>query len=582
MNGNEQFWSVHASSLGGASNRNNADNLLSAAASLSSGREWMVLGDFNRPPDRVVRPAGSMLHRPNVPTQHSGYEIDYMVSHGASQPLPASRIEYRGTLGAVSDHFPVELALNAHGSKKEDTGGDPPIISAKDFTKCITRRQETVSLMPCDGTSAQDWVLDGQHLRNTSSASPTECLGYNLPANVLKIIKCLELLTLQVVKPIANTSSDAGEWEHRENGQIRIAGGTKCIDIGDGNRIVLNECREGSALPESQVWHFRGVSAHVVAVTKNKNVMVTEMMPSGLTRETADLGGSFIKAVMTSGNLGTQILALDANGYVKRKVMNGTTGEWGKNWSQFNFNMKDFSVSDGYGGMHFAAVTLAGNIYLAGPSESGSDVSFVPLMTRGKWDRIASVYVPEYAHSEEGESAVVGKFVLFAYTPGGKTLLQKTIPVKSGNVLGGSTEIAVEGVENIESVTVNVGNSQGDPVINLVYGSTNSHVYATTMDLASGKWSGRHVDLGAVGLINLTSTEGHGLLVVCGTSKDNEPAAKCTQRSTFISAASPAKWTAFVGSQASPEEVGVMAGYVTRGVRVLSKPPAIYASLHLR
>jgi hypothetical protein len=99
-NTNMMFASAHASATGG----NDAASLVTRARNraTASGWDWAVLGDFNRDPQRLARPAGTFLYNAGQATQQSGGELDYMVSNVETE-------NWQATVGVNqgSDHWPV-------------------------------------------------------------------------------------------------------------------------------------------------------------------------------------------------------------------------------------------------------------------------------------------------------------------------------------------------------------------------------------------------------------------------------------------------------------------------------------------
>jgi cytolethal distending toxin subunit B len=97
---NMMFASAHASATGG----NDAASLVTRARNraTANGWNWAVLGDFNRDPTRLARPAGTYLYNAGQATQQSGGELDYMISNIQTD-------NWQATVGVNqgSDHWPV-------------------------------------------------------------------------------------------------------------------------------------------------------------------------------------------------------------------------------------------------------------------------------------------------------------------------------------------------------------------------------------------------------------------------------------------------------------------------------------------
>jgi cytolethal distending toxin subunit B len=97
---NMMFASAHASATGG----NDAASLVARGArrARANGWDWAVLGDFNRDPQRLARPAGTYLYNAGQATQQSGGELDYMISNIQTD-------NWQATVGVNqgSDHWPV-------------------------------------------------------------------------------------------------------------------------------------------------------------------------------------------------------------------------------------------------------------------------------------------------------------------------------------------------------------------------------------------------------------------------------------------------------------------------------------------
>ncbi|MFC4907190.1 RICIN domain-containing protein [Actinomadura gamaensis] len=110
------FASAHASARGGG----DAATLVRRGRDWANARgyRWAVLGDFNRDPGRLQRPAGSYLYSAGQATQRSAGELDYMVSSVDTENWQASVLTNRG-----SDHWPVGF------SSFRAAGGVPPTVS---------------------------------------------------------------------------------------------------------------------------------------------------------------------------------------------------------------------------------------------------------------------------------------------------------------------------------------------------------------------------------------------------------------------------------------------------------------------
>jgi hypothetical protein len=105
--GNTVFNTVH----GLSGNGNDIPGLLAAveAGQGGAGRDYAVLGDFNRAPNTLAGrlPANANLYRPGRATQvTAGNELDYMV---ASRYVPL--YTGRPIAGISSDHLPVEFGV---------------------------------------------------------------------------------------------------------------------------------------------------------------------------------------------------------------------------------------------------------------------------------------------------------------------------------------------------------------------------------------------------------------------------------------------------------------------------------------
>ncbi|MEU9779224.1 hypothetical protein [Streptomyces sp. NPDC047968] len=579
----ELMWTVHTSAIG---NHNNADSTLAEIARISNatpGREFAVLGDFNRIPERLTLPpnSGSVIYRPHVPTQNSGRELDYMVSNGGNlHGWTGSRIESRGVVGSTPDHYPVEFRIRAAGEDPA-TGYDPPFMWGKDLTKCLTRREDDnhVVLSHCDGSSAQNWSFHGKQLQNTIPGFGTQCLTLHNRG----FIALYHDLETDACGPSAIHS-----WRHQDSGMLTLDPFNKhpgCVSplVDGGPTLGVVVCDRNAAPPLERQWYVPGAAAYAVAVTKSRNVTVTRMMPSGQVMTTQDLGGSFTKAVAVFGNGGWQILALDTNRSLMKSTLDPASEKWSQ-WSSFHssrWGVKDFSVSVSRGDLYVTSITTSSNILLArrtGASE-GSLERNVQIVKPASWDRVSGVFIPD-PEGEEVEGAgetSLGRLVLFIHESEGKMILKKTMRISSDG-WSGDIEEPVPGAKDIESVTASLGNLGVKPVVHLEYASTSGHVYATTMDVQSEEWAGRYSDLGNVQLRDLNSTEVPGMLVLCGVSQDS--IARCAQLNTFISGLPPAKWTEFGGPRVSDELAARMSGYVVSGIEVLARTTAITASLH--
>ncbi|KFE69672.1 Cytolethal distending toxin subunit B [Hyalangium minutum] len=104
------FASAHASANGGG----DAASLLQRAAqhAQQNNWRWAVLGDFNRDPANLQRPANTFLYRSGLPTQRSGGELDYMVSD-----LQTNDWHARVGGNSNSDHWPVQFGALRAGAQ---------------------------------------------------------------------------------------------------------------------------------------------------------------------------------------------------------------------------------------------------------------------------------------------------------------------------------------------------------------------------------------------------------------------------------------------------------------------------------
>jgi hypothetical protein len=108
--GNTVFYTVHGLSGGG----NDIPGMVNgiADAMQRAGRDYAIMGDFNRDPaslDGRLRPSAH-IYRSGRVTQQSGGELDYMV---ASRDMGALGLLYQGHIpgGFSADHYPVEFGV---------------------------------------------------------------------------------------------------------------------------------------------------------------------------------------------------------------------------------------------------------------------------------------------------------------------------------------------------------------------------------------------------------------------------------------------------------------------------------------
>jgi cytolethal distending toxin subunit B len=108
--GNTIFFTVHGLSGGG----NDVPGMVNSIADATqrAGRDYAIMGDFNRDPaslDGRLR-ASAHIYRSGRVTQQSGGELDYMV---ASRDMGALGLLYQGHIpgGFSADHYPVEFGV---------------------------------------------------------------------------------------------------------------------------------------------------------------------------------------------------------------------------------------------------------------------------------------------------------------------------------------------------------------------------------------------------------------------------------------------------------------------------------------
>ncbi|MGR3937430.1 ricin-type beta-trefoil lectin domain protein [Streptomyces sp. BRA346] len=97
------YFSYHALSGNETTGGRDARDMLArvdAFVSQQPGRQWTVMGDFNREPTDLVIPAGSRVYSTGQPTQVGGRELDFAVSSADIPNHPRERQP-----GATADHF---------------------------------------------------------------------------------------------------------------------------------------------------------------------------------------------------------------------------------------------------------------------------------------------------------------------------------------------------------------------------------------------------------------------------------------------------------------------------------------------
>jgi hypothetical protein len=149
--GNTIFFTVHGLSGGG----NDVPGMVNSIADATqrAGRDYAIMGDFNRDPaslDGRLR-ASAHIYRSGRVTQQSGGELDYMV---ASRDMGALGLLYQGHIpgGFSADHYPVEF-------------GVVPIRGAAGF-----------SIGSYSNRSDQERILD---VYNNNSANGTHIITYD-------------------------------------------------------------------------------------------------------------------------------------------------------------------------------------------------------------------------------------------------------------------------------------------------------------------------------------------------------------------------------------------------------------------
>ncbi|MER6196047.1 ricin-type beta-trefoil lectin domain protein [Streptomyces sp. NPDC001586] len=157
------FWTVHTLASGA---NNEANGLLAAISARSVGMHYAAMGDFNRDPVTMTRPAGTNVYATDRGTQQRGNRLDYMVTNDRYDGWAGHQIT-----AADSDHFPVEYLFRAGGAESYT-----PILEGDDGSRCLTRKGVGVDVGltgKCIGLSSQNWLFDGEFIR---SATGNTCL----------------------------------------------------------------------------------------------------------------------------------------------------------------------------------------------------------------------------------------------------------------------------------------------------------------------------------------------------------------------------------------------------------------------
>ncbi|MFD9420730.1 hypothetical protein ACFWC9_39560 [Streptomyces goshikiensis] len=556
---NEIFWSSHMTVAGD----NNAVAVINEAANLSAGKEWAVLADFNRVPEGLGLLGPNMhIYRPNSGTQQAltsttKRELDYMVSNTV-MPGWTGVVIAKERRPEDADHWPVEFRFRAAG-EDPDEGGDPPIMSGKDRTKCITIVRQTSQrlaksqpwdpsprLMRCAYYPSQDWALTDGHLTNTTVGYGTLCLVGNNT----------KVMAGRCGPPDPGVA--AQRWTYHETAGTLVNGSGRCLE-NRANVLVLAVCDTDT--PLSQQWYFPGASAFTVHVNSASKVVVNQVHQSGQLgtgdgTEGEIIGANFTKALPAYLPEGLTVVALDGEGKVKKNVKDNETGAW-SGWAQVReipSRVTDISVSV-FGGKLYIASTGSGvHVHQDGVTKT--------VAGRGGWTRIANVVVPAIRPKN---GRFPGRNLVFLYNPGDKVINFK----EPNNIAPTGRVVLPVGAESL------VVSSLGAD-LHLQYAATNGQVYATTIDITGEEWekdfddhnadfsevvvSGAKVagakphvthfsdveadDLGAYELANLSSTETDSIIALCGIRKtDGRPG--CAERKKY-EGLPPQRWSKFL------------------------------------
>ncbi|MET9694841.1 hypothetical protein ABZY81_41735 [Streptomyces sp. NPDC006514] len=543
----EIFWSAHMT----VATDNNAVNVITEAARKSAGHEWAVLADFNRPPEGLGQSvANAHVYRPFEGTQQAltsrtKRELDYMVTNTALPGWTGVVISKRSRPNGA-DHWPVEFRFQASG-EDPDEGGDPPIMSGADRSKCITSLPSGLVLRPCTYLPSQDWALVDGFLTNRKPGDPvgsfclTEAWGE-------------QKHEAHIIEDSCESWGDPARWTYNEKDATLVNGLGHCLDS-RADVLTMSACDPD--IPLTQQWYFPGSSAYTVYLNDAGKVVVNKVHQSGqLGKGDGSSGetlpGSFIEARPAYLPGGLTIVAVDSEGF-KWNHKDSDTGVW-SGWSTIVKTktwfpeFTDLSVSVVDGEPFVAAIEPEGLFVFGSGLTSNPD--------EPGYSRIAGAFVPI------GSERSALSYLAFFYNPGEKVIrCQEMFKGRLNFARGHSCRVVLP--EAVESLAVSsVGTD-----LHLQYAATNGHVYAITLDIRGEEWkdlsskehqivvSGAKVtdpsdieveatDLGEYNLTNLTSMETDEVIVLCGIRK-TEGTPSCAEQRKFAGYP-PQPWSKFL------------------------------------
>jgi len=317
--GGTWYFTLHARAIA----NNEADLMVATIANFAAGqgRDWVVLGDFNREPGNLAVPAGSQTYNTGLPTQQSGRELDYMVA-----PI-AGGVQVNRLAGASADHYAVALgALRAAAEPTARFQSDRAMESMSAGGVLDAYRGGTSSGTPIisfhrDHGANQSWIPEfyNDNTMRLRGRDSQRCIGFVSRASdpfsrLLSLLDC------------SDTSNDRWFPEYVGDNEFQLrwlADLSLCMNVRgapdkpDGPEIILYACQDTA----NERWLFTPADATTDPSFSLIDLSQNYTLPA--TMESLQAGGVLDAERGGTAN-GTQIISYHRNG--------GSNQGWNLDW----------------------------------------------------------------------------------------------------------------------------------------------------------------------------------------------------------------------------------------------------------
>jgi endonuclease/exonuclease/phosphatase family metal-dependent hydrolase len=328
--GDTWYFTLHARAVA----NNEADQMVALIAAFAGGqgRNWVVMGDFNREPGNLPIPAGSRIYNPGFPTQQNGQELDYMVAAENVGGVQVNRL-----FGASSDHYAVALgALRAAAEPTARFHSDRAMESMSAGGVLDAYQGGTDSGTPIisfhrNGASNQSWIPEfyndnSMRLRGRGS---DRCIGFVSRASD-PFSRKLSLMDCSSTTNALAIPNDRWFPEYVGDNEFQLhwlADQTQCMNVRggpdrpDGPDIILYPCQN----TDNERWLF--TSAEATADPTFSPIDLSQNYTLPTTMESLEAGG-VLDAEHGGTATGTQIISYHRNG--------GSNQGWTLGWFSTN------------------------------------------------------------------------------------------------------------------------------------------------------------------------------------------------------------------------------------------------------